>query len=422
MNETCQYTKCKNFMSIFPNGKLLDYNLFSILTYVQEDELLLAAEEGWRLPGVKYPAERNINSNINICCTSKKIQTIKLYTPPDTKANELTLKRLAKSAFEQQQTEGCTALTISSPPSTSEAPVNLRPSFEGEQEKACKVLISILFKLKYQFHCSYLHFPTAELHESDEYFDEGSFLTSIPQDFICPLTGQLFEEPVTLESGQTFECEAIKEWIEQGNRTCPVTGKYLACPSLPLTNFILKRVIDGWKSENCMHLLAFAFQIVEKSRMNELKNGDETAIFILEQLLTVFSDQERITNAKHLISIGGLQFLICRFESGKLEEKARVAALMCCCIEADAGCRNQMARNINVYSLLELLHSKQVKPRTNAVLLLTDLICLSRCFKFTHIMSAAKLSLVASLTIIVHQIILYIQFFDIAGGEMFRHF
>lgn len=99
---------------------------------MQEDGLLLTAEEEWRLPGVNDPAERDINSDLSIYHMSKKMETIKLYTPPDTKANELPLKRLAKSVFEQQQTEGCTDLTISSLPSTSKAPVNLRPSFEGE--------------------------------------------------------------------------------------------------------------------------------------------------------------------------------------------------------------------------------------------------------------------------------------------------
>jgi len=40
----------------------------------------------------------------------------------------------------------------------------------------------------------------------------------------------LFEDPVTLETGQTFEREAnIGEWFDQGNRTRPVTGKTLAC-------------------------------------------------------------------------------------------------------------------------------------------------------------------------------------------------
>ncbi|KAJ6961284.1 hypothetical protein NC652_000253 [Populus alba x Populus x berolinensis] len=62
-----------------------------------------------------------------------------------------------------------------------------------------------------------------------------------PHDFICPLTGQLFEDPVTLETGQNFEREAIGEWFDQGNRTCPVTGKALACSTVPLANSILKK-------------------------------------------------------------------------------------------------------------------------------------------------------------------------------------
>ncbi|KAJ7009518.1 hypothetical protein NC653_000265 [Populus alba x Populus x berolinensis] len=60
-----------------------------------------------------------------------------------------------------------------------------------------------------------------------------------PHDFICPLTGQLFEDPVTLETGQTFEREAIGERFDHGNRTCPVTGKTLACSTVPLANSIL---------------------------------------------------------------------------------------------------------------------------------------------------------------------------------------
>jgi hypothetical protein len=52
-----------------------------------------------------------------------------------------------------------------------------------------------------------LHSPSAGLSGSHESFDEGSIFESIPQDFVCPLTRQLFEDPVTLETGQTFERE-----------------------------------------------------------------------------------------------------------------------------------------------------------------------------------------------------------------------
>jgi len=40
---------------------------------------------------------------------------------------------------------------------------------------------------------------------------------------------EIFEEPVTLETGQTFQRKAIiKAWFEKGNRTCPVTGNDLS--------------------------------------------------------------------------------------------------------------------------------------------------------------------------------------------------
>ncbi|KAF5930143.1 hypothetical protein HYC85_031016 [Camellia sinensis] len=225
------------------------------------------------------------------------------------------------------------------------------------------------------FHLCLHAFLPVELNGNFENIDEESSCSSIPRDFICPLTGLLFEDPVTLETGQTFERAAITEWFKQGYRTCPVTEKTLESQSVPHTNFILKRVIDSWKSVRCRHLLAFASQQEGEHRP---KLEAERAAFILQHLLTSFSKEERITNAKLLMSLGGLQFLVRRFDSGNLTEKTTVAALFSSCIEADNGCRNYIARNIKKPCLLELIHSKQVKSRENAVLLLTELICLDR--------------------------------------------
>ncbi|XP_044483410.1 putative E3 ubiquitin-protein ligase LIN-1 isoform X2 [Mangifera indica] len=304
-----------------------------------EEILFLTHEEGLRLQEVSASPERDVSDKVSILNTSKKTEEepLGLCAPSNIDANELAFKRLARSVFEQQQPESTSA----------EQPIRLSLFLKG-------------------------------LQASPEYFDEGSLFTSIPQDFICPLTRRLFEDPVTLETGQSFEREAIKKWIEQGNKTCPVTGKALESTTIPLTNFILKRVIGAWKLENCRHLLAFASQIVGKPGEESSTNQNETPTFILEQLLTSFSSKDRITNTKHFISLGGLQFLIQRFELGNLEEKTHVAALLSCCIEADTSCRSQITRSINKESLLELLHSKQVKSRTNAVLLLTELVCLNR--------------------------------------------
>jgi len=223
-----------------------------------------------------------------------------------------------------------------------------------------------------------LHSPSAGLNGSHESFDEGSIFESIPQDFVCPLTRQLFEDPVTLETGQTFEREAIRKWFNQGNRTCPITGKTLECPTIPLTNFILKRMIDSWKLERCNHLLSFASQIFKNSEAYDSRQRNEDALFILEKLLASSSREERLTNAKHLISLGVLEFLIKRFEFGSLEEKTLVAALLSCCIEAESSCRNHIAIKIDKQCLFELLHGNQSKSARNVVGLLIELVCLSR--------------------------------------------
>lgn len=203
---------------------------------------------------------------------------------------------------------------------------------------------------------------------------------NIPEEYVCPLTGLIFEDPVTIVTGQTYERVAIMEWFSKGNTTCPVTEKTLECHTVPSTNSILKRVIDGWKSKHSREILASASQPLGSP--GEHKYKSEAAVFIIEQLLTVFGKEENTTNAKHLLDLGGLQFLIQRFGYCNLDEKTRVAALVSKCINADSSCRNHVARRIEKQGLLELLHCKEVKSRANAVFLLFDLICLNRYSSF----------------------------------------
>ncbi|XP_024979794.1 putative E3 ubiquitin-protein ligase LIN-1 [Cynara cardunculus var. scolymus] len=68
-----------------------------------------------------------------------------------------------------------------------------------------------------------------------------------PKDFVCPITTLVFSDPVTLETGQTYERKAIQKWIERGNSTCPVTHQKLHSVQLPKTNYVLKRLISSWK-------------------------------------------------------------------------------------------------------------------------------------------------------------------------------
>ncbi|XXG39226.1 hypothetical protein AAC387_Pa01g0243 [Persea americana] len=306
-----------------------------------------------------------------------------------TKANELALKKLAKSAFHLQEVGDSPDSIATTPLMYSEGMTkpNLCNNCNIRSCVNCEFKKNVLASTATNAELPVTSSSAAQL-SNYRYSEGSSFVSSIPKDFICPLTGQLFDDPVTLETGLTFERVAIKEWLDRGNKTCPVTGKTLQCIMVPFTNLVLKRVIDGWKSKHCKNLSVLATQVAGSSYNHEYGSKDEAAISILEQLLTSFNTEETMENAKHLISLGGLQFLVRRFEFGSLEEKTCVAMLLSCCIMADGGCRNYIARNIEKPSLVELLHSRQTNSRKNGVLLLTELICLNRRTEITSLLSS----------------------------------
>ncbi|RZC00454.1 putative E3 ubiquitin-protein ligase LIN-1 [Glycine soja] len=235
---------------------------------------------------------------------------------------------------------------------------------------------------------------------------EGSYFPSIPHEFICPLTGDLFEEPVTLETGQTFEREAIKAWFEKGNRTCPVTGNNLECVTMPFTNLILKRLIDNWKSERLDYLIDFSFQTVENLEELKLKKRDEAAVFKLESHFSSLKEEDKSTYAKHLISLGVLPFLFRRFEQGNVKEKSHVVSLLLNCIQVDSGCIYQIARSVNRKCLVELLHSKEATPTTNAIIFLTELLSMKRRKDVTSFISGLAGEKVFN---IMHILLMYLK-------------
>ncbi|XXG48025.1 hypothetical protein AAC387_Pa02g2572 [Persea americana] len=91
-------------------------------------------------------------------------------------------------------------------------------------------------------------FPEILMADSDNMPVPGK---QTPQkDFVCPITSHLFMDPVTLETGQTYERRAIQEWIDRGNSTCPITHHQLQSTQLPKTNYVLKRLIASWLEQN----------------------------------------------------------------------------------------------------------------------------------------------------------------------------
>ncbi|WVZ74121.1 hypothetical protein U9M48_022343 [Paspalum notatum var. saurae] len=67
-----------------------------------------------------------------------------------------------------------------------------------------------------------------------------------PHLFLCPISMELMDDPVTVSTGVTYDRRSIEQWIFGcGRATCPATMQPLA--NIELTpNHTLKRVIDSW--------------------------------------------------------------------------------------------------------------------------------------------------------------------------------
>ena len=74
-------------------------------------------------------------------------------------------------------------------------------------------------------------------------------MTPLPEEFICPLTKKILQDPMVSRYGTHFERHAIMEWFEEGNSVCPVTGNPLG-PSNLVSDKTLQWKIRNWIKKN----------------------------------------------------------------------------------------------------------------------------------------------------------------------------
>ncbi|MCD7456165.1 hypothetical protein HAX54_030780 [Datura stramonium] len=118
----------------------------------------------------------------------------------------------------------------------------------------------------------------------------------IPPLFRCPISLDLFKDPVTLCTGQTYDRSSIERWLSCGNSTCPVTMQKLHDSSM-VPNTTLRHLIDRWLQINCSHGYDLDyFQTVDdsfvvlKHKLQSKESTLETKVEALEQVLVLSED------------------------------------------------------------------------------------------------------------------------------------
>lgn len=73
---------------------------------------------------------------------------------------------------------------------------------------------------------------------------KSTFKDTIPSEFFCPITTEIFFDPVMTCDGQTYEKSAIEEWLKNHDKS-PITGVVLSNKKL-IPNFVMKKLINSF--------------------------------------------------------------------------------------------------------------------------------------------------------------------------------
>ncbi|KAL5975701.1 hypothetical protein ACLOJK_020027 [Asimina triloba] len=116
----------------------------------------------------------------------------------------------------------------------------------------------------------------------------------------------------------------------------------------------------------------------------------EAVFYLLGQLLMGFDVDRNVENAKQVVLLGGLRLLVRQLELGDAVARRTAASFLLACIRADGSCRHYLATNIKKPSILELMLGSQRKASGYAVLLLIELVSLSRRTRINKFLDGLK--------------------------------
>ncbi|PKA46322.1 Putative U-box domain-containing protein 42 [Apostasia shenzhenica] len=214
------------------------------------------------------------------------------------------------------------------------------------------------------------------MHYSSEESETQSFttLTSLAEyieplyeTFFCPLTKRIMEDPVTIETGVTYERSAITEWFEKHNDDyegvhCPTTGMRLQSKNLS-TNLALKTTIKEWRERNEARRLRVA-QTALSLAISEAMVLD--AVGDLQVLCQTPHNREQMHNI-------GITKLLTKFLKHKDRKvRCKTLAILHTLAEDDHG-KEIIANTKAIAATVKMLSSKNSSERHSSVSFLLEL-------------------------------------------------
>ncbi|PON79806.1 Coatomer beta subunit [Parasponia andersonii] len=196
----------------------------------------------------------------------------------------------------------------------------------------------------------------------------AQYMEPLYDTFYCPLTKKIMDDPVTIESGVTYERKAITEWFEKFEGSvevqCPTTGKKLVSRVYNL-NIALKSTIEEWKERNEAARIKVARAALSLA-------SSENMVF--EAIKDIHGICERNPyNKVQVRSAGMLPLLVKTLGYKNQDVRCAVLELLRLMAEDESDIKEVIAEELDFSALIRMLSSSYQPVRHASLLLLLEL-------------------------------------------------
>ncbi|CAJ1939694.1 unnamed protein product [Sphenostylis stenocarpa] len=231
----------------------------------------------------------------------------------------------------------------------------------------------------------------------EEAVSQSNVIEAILEVLFASSTDEILELAISVLAELTGRNDAIGEIILSWDPQLEIFGRLLRMTGLFLKAaillYLLKPPAKQMSSPEWVPLVLRVLEFGDKvlTLFTVQCCPQVAAIYFINQLLTGFDEDKNLENARQVVSLGGLTFLMKRIEEGEVHERNNAALIIYCCIHAEGSCRSFLADNIKKSSLLELIvlgNSKNCSGFAFAVL--TELLHLDRTTKILNFLRGLK--------------------------------
>ncbi|KAK4780869.1 hypothetical protein SAY87_016975 [Trapa incisa] len=209
--------------------------------------------------------------------------------------------------------------------------------------------------------------PSMNINTTENRFSH-QFIEPMYRSFYCPLSKKIMDDPVTVQTGITYERKAIQDWLDKFEDSapvfCPATGKKLTSRVLE-TNMALKTTIEEWKDRNELGRIKMARAALSLASSSSM---------ILEAIKDLQEICERKVYSKVQVCNTGMLPLLVKLLAFK-DRGVRTALLdlLRQLAEDDNDSKEMVAGIMDLSVLVRLLSSSHQPTRCAALLLLLEL-------------------------------------------------